>query len=172
MMDPSTTAQPAKTSPDLIDLFNEQDWSSVDDWDGPIEAGIALKPYVERLASVSPEQYRRQRWQVSVLSILWPELKRWLQTWDLGLSFDAVYQEAKQRVYAHLKQPMPEQTDWLNALLSEAEQKLPSSEQELRQQVILKLSSWFTDDDYKALSEIAAQDMAAGVMQHSRQLLS
>ncbi|MEM6866828.1 MAG: hypothetical protein AAF528_00390 [Cyanobacteria bacterium P01_C01_bin.121] len=167
-MDPTTT-HPLQPTVDLLDEFNQQDWTSEDDWEGPVEVGLGLKPYVEKLASVSPEQYRHQRWQVSVLSILWPELKSWLQTWELGLSFDAVYQEAKQRVYGHLKQPTPVQTDWLNALLAEEEQKLPRSERVVRQQVIPRLSSLLTNEDYKALSELAARDMAAGVMQYAQQ---
>ncbi|MEL6137873.1 MAG: hypothetical protein AAGJ95_09630 [Cyanobacteria bacterium J06554_11] len=167
-MDPSTTTHQPQPSVDLLDAFNEQDWTSEDDWEGPVEAGLGLKPYVEKLASVSPEQYRHQRWQVSVLSILWPELKSWLQTWELGQSFDTVYQAAKQRVYDHLKQPTPAQTDWLNALLAEEEQKLPSAERAHRRQVIPRLSSMLTTEDYKVLSEIAARDMAANVMQRSQ----
>lgn len=167
-MNPSMTAHQNQPPVDLLDLFSEQDPAISDDWEGPIEAGLELKPYVEQLATVSPEQYRRQRWQVRLLSILWPELKSWLQTWDLGLSFDTVYQEAKQRVYVHLKQPTPAQTDWLNALLAEENQKLPSTERTLQRQVISRLSSLLTAEDYKALSEIAARDMAAGVMQRSQ----
>ncbi|MEO1792722.1 MAG: hypothetical protein AAFR25_10915, partial [Cyanobacteria bacterium J06629_19] len=75
---------------------------------------------------------------------------------------------AKQRVYDHLKQPTPAQTDWLNALLAEEEQKLPSAERAHRRQVIPRLSSMLTTEDYKVLSEIAARDMAANVMQRSQ----
>lgn len=168
-MDPTTTSQPPQTSVDLIDYFNEQAWSPVDDWDGPTEAGADLKAYVEQLASVPAEKYRQQRWQMRVLSIVWPELKRWLQTWDLGLSFDAVYQEAKKRIHQHIKQPTPAQTEWLDALLTEADQKQPNAERKHHSAVIPKLSSWLTAEDYQALAEIAARDIAARVMQQSHQ---
>ena len=164
-MDPTTTPQPPQTSVDLIDYFNEQTWSPVDDWEGPTEAGADLKPYVEKLASVPAEKYRQQRWQMCVLSVLWPELKRWLQSWDLGQSFDAVYQVAKQRVHQQIKQPTPDQKEWLDALLTEADQKLPPGERKQLSAVIPKLSSWLTAEDYKALSEVAARDIAEREMQ-------
>jgi hypothetical protein len=164
-MDEQTLTQQLAKTGNLLDLLNDAPWSQADDWDGPIEAGLELKAYVEQLEAVPPEAYRRQRWYVRLLSILWPELKTWLQSWDLGLSFDAVYGEAKQRVYEHLKQLTPEQTAWMESLLAEDEQGLPIAERKMRSQVVPMLSSLLTPDDHQALANIAAQGMAKGVLQ-------
>lgn len=163
-MDEQALATQLTKTGNLLDLLNADPWGQADDWDGPTEAGADLKVYVEQLDQVPAEAHRLQRWYVRLLSILWPELKTWLQSWDLGLSFDAVHGEAKQRVYQHLKQLTPEQIDWMNALLDEDEQKLPLADRKVRSQVIPMLASLLTAEDHQALADIAAQDMAKGVL--------
>ncbi|NEP15466.1 MAG: hypothetical protein F6J97_01030 [Leptolyngbya sp. SIO4C1] len=163
-MDEQALAQQLAKTGNLLDLLNADPWGQADDWDGSIEAGLDLKAYVEQLDQVPVEAYRLQRWYVRLLSILWPELKTWLQSWNLGLSFEAVYTEAKQRVYQHIKELTPEQTDWMNALLAEDEQRLPVAERQVRAQVVPMLSALLTPEDHQALANIAAQDMAKGVL--------
>ncbi|MEM9487331.1 MAG: hypothetical protein AAGA83_27000, partial [Cyanobacteria bacterium P01_F01_bin.116] len=109
--------------------------------------------------------HRFLRWRMRLFSILYPELKEWLQSWELGRSFDAVYTEARQLIYERLKQPTPEQTDWINALIAEDDQNLPKSERPLRAQVIPTLSALLTQEDRQALADIAAKGMAQGVLQ-------
>ncbi len=123
------------------------------------------KPYVEYLKSLTPDQHRFLRRRMRLFSILYPELKVWLQSWDLGRSFDAVYTEARQLIYERLKQPTPEQTDWFDALIAEDDQNLPMSERTLRAQVVPMLSALLTQEDRQALADIAAQGMSAGVLQ-------
>ncbi|MEM8809787.1 MAG: hypothetical protein AAGF01_27515 [Cyanobacteria bacterium P01_G01_bin.38] len=164
-MDEQALAQQLVKTGNLLDLLNADPWGQADDWDGPIEAGPNLKAYVDQLDQLPAEAYRFQRWYVRLLSILWPELKTWLQSWDLGFSFETVYSEAKQRVYQHLKQLTPEQTDWMNALLAEDEQKLPAAERRIRLQVVPMLSALLTPEDHQALADIAAQGMSKAVLQ-------
>ncbi|MEA5464497.1 hypothetical protein [Leptothoe sp. PORK10 BA2] len=133
--------------------------------DGWIEAGVMAKPYVEYLKSLTPEQHRFLRWRMRLFSILYPELKEWLQSWELGRSFEAVYTEARHLIYERLKHPTPEPTDWINALIAEDDQNLPRSERRLRSQVIPMLSALLTQEDRQALADIAAQGMAQSVLQ-------
>lgn len=171
-MNQPTTTPPLTTTGDLIDQFNQTEWNDVDDWEGPTEAGLGLKAYVEQLEAVSQEKYQRQRRQVELLSILWPELKKWIESWNLGLSFEAVYREAKQRVYVRVEQSTPQQNEWMDALLLEAKQNLPMPEQAVRQRVVPMLASMLTKMDYEALAEIAAEDMAIAVMKQGQAILS
>ena len=123
MNDEILSQQLAKTG-NLLDLLNDEAWLQETEvieaeCGGQVEAGLGLKPYVEWLATVPPDAFRQQRRQVQLLSILLPELKAWLQSWQLGLSLDAVYIEAQRRLYEQLQQPTPEQATWLETLLAE-----------------------------------------------------
>ena len=169
-MDDTTLAQQLAKTGDLMDLFNDEMWlrEALDDdaeYDGPVEAGLALKPYVEALAKVPPEAFRRQHRQVEVLSILLPELRTWLQSWDLGLSFEAIQGEARRRLYGHIERFIAEQAAWIDALLAEAKQTLPVEERTVRAQTTVMLAQMFTPEDWQALADTAAQGMAQGVLQ-------
>jgi hypothetical protein len=164
MDDQRLAEQMAKTG-NLMDLTYEDDWWEGDNWDGPIEAGVMAKPYVAYLDSLTPEQHRFLRRRMRLFSILLPELQRWLQSWELGCSFEVVYTEARRRIYGHFQQPTVEQTDWIDGLIAEDDQNLPRSERTLRAQVIPMLSSILTQEDRQALADIAAQGMAQGVLQ-------
>ncbi|MEM9907168.1 MAG: hypothetical protein AAF921_19315 [Cyanobacteria bacterium P01_D01_bin.44] len=133
--------------------------------DGWIEAGPRMQPYVETLKSMSPEAIRTMRRQMRIQSILMPELCQWLESWGLGLSFEAVYTEARRVVRRHLKQLTPEQEAWLDALVVEDDQYLPMAERTLRSQVVALFSTLFTEADWQSLADIAAQGMAQGVLQ-------
>lgn len=112
--------------------------------DGWIEAGVMMKPYVEYLKSRTPEQIRAQFRQMRIQSILLPELHGRLQTWELGMSFEAVH---------------------LDALVAEDDQHLPMEERTLRSQVVALLSNLFTEEDWQTLADIAAQGASKGVLQ-------
>ena len=152
----------------LLSAPCDEDWIAEtehiegDSW---VEAGVMAKPYVEYLKSLTPEQHRFLRRRMRLFSILYPELEGWLQSWGLGRSFKAVYTEARQLIYERLKQPTPEQNDWIDALIAEDDQNLPRAERTLRAQVIPMLSSLLTQEDRQALADIAAQGMAQGVLQ-------
>lgn len=163
MDDQRLAEQLAKTG-NLMDLTYQDDWWDADSWDGPIEAGVIAKPYAAYLESLTPEQHQFLRQRMRLFAILLPELERWLQSWDLGCSFKAVYTEARRCIYAHLQEPTPEQTDWITALIAEDDQHLPMSERVLRTQVIPRLSALLTQEDRQTLAEIAAQGMAQGVL--------
>ncbi|MEL6401020.1 MAG: hypothetical protein AAFR26_18420 [Cyanobacteria bacterium J06626_4] len=100
---------------------------------------MVLKAYVEQLETVPPEAFRRQRRQVQLLSILLPELKSWLMSWELGLSFETVYTEAQRQSYEHLEPLTPEQQIWTEALLTEDDQKLPMAKRVVRSQTMSQL---------------------------------
>ncbi len=163
-MDDQLLTQQLKKTGNLLDLLNQDDWWEGDDWDGPVEAGPMAQPYLDALKAASPEALKRQRRYMRLFSILLPELKGWLQTWELGRSFEAVYTAAWRRIYEHLKYPTPEQTEWITALIAEDDQHLPRSERTLRAQVVSTLSALLTQEDRQALADIAAEGMAQGVL--------
>ena len=165
--DPVRAAQLAKVNA-LLNAPCDEEWIAETtriEGDGWIEAGVMMKPYVEYLKSRTPEQIKAQFRQMRIQSILLPELHTWIQTWGLGISFEAVHLESRRVLRRHLKQLTPEQEAWLDALVAEDDQNLPIEERTLRAQVVAMLSNLFTQDDWQTLADIAAQGMAKGVLQ-------
>ncbi len=169
-MNDEILAEQLRKTGNLMDLLNDEAWVRQADAEnasdeGIVEAGLGLKPYVEMLKCASPDALRLQRWYVQVLSILLPELKKWLESWQLGRSFEAVYMEAQRRLYGYLSHLTPEQTVWIEALLAEEKHALPSEQKVIRAQVISILTQIFTSEDWQAIATVAAQTMANDILQ-------
>jgi ABC-type multidrug transport system fused ATPase/permease subunit len=169
-MNDAILAEQWKKTGNLMDLLNDEAWVREADAEGAedegmVEAGPALRTYVELIENASPEALQRQRWFLRVLSILLPELKGLLESWQLGRSFEAVYMEVQQRLYGHLKNLTPEQTDWIEALLAEKEQALPDGQRVIRAQAVSMLAQMFTSEDWQAIADVAAQTMAHDILQ-------
>lgn len=168
-MNDEILAQQLSETGDLLDLLTNDVWmretEAVEaECDGKIEAGLGLESYVEQLSTISPVSLRQQRRQTKLISILLPELKKWIQSWGLGLSLEPVYIEAQRRLFRHLQQPTPDQGDWLNALLAEDLQQISLEQKPIRQQVSIMLSQIFTEDDWQALAQTAAEETAKGIL--------
>ena len=169
MKDEILTQQLKKTG-NLMDLLNDEAFvreaAAIEtECGGAVEAGLGLRSYVAQIEAASPEALKRQRQSVKVLSILLPELRQWLEGWQLGLCFEAVYTEAQRLVYKRLDEFMVEQQAWIHDLLVENGQGLPAGEKPVRAQAIAKLSALLTEKDWQALADIAAESMAQGVLQ-------
>ncbi|MBE9070136.1 hypothetical protein IQ260_26190 [Leptolyngbya cf. ectocarpi LEGE 11479] len=167
MDDPTRAEQLAKVNA-LLTAPCDEEWIAETErieGDGWIEAGVMAKPYVEYLKSLTPEQHQFLRWRMRLFSILYPELKEWLQSWELGCSFDVVYRQARQLICKRLQHPTPEQTDWINVLIAEDDQNLPIEDRHLRSQVVPMLASLLTQEDQQTLADVAAKGMAQGVLQ-------
>jgi hypothetical protein len=169
-MNDEILAQQLEKTGNLLDLLNDDAWvretEAIEaECDGQVEAGLGLKGYVEQLATVTPSAFRQQRRQVQMLSILLPELKAWLQSWQLGLSFEAAYIEAQRRLFEHLQQPTPEQATWLEDLLAEDAQKIAPEQKTVRSQAIAGLTHMFSEADWHALAHTAAEATANGILQ-------
>jgi len=173
-MNDAILAEQLKKTGNLLDLLNNDDWvretEAIEaECDGQVEAGLGLESYVDLLKNASPEALQRQRWYVRVLSILLPEMKEWIASWQLGRSWEAVYMEAQQRLYQHMKQLTPEQADWIEALLAEHEQAIPDGQKVLRAQAITWLAQLFSEEDWQAIATTAAQTVANDIRQLGRQ---
>jgi hypothetical protein len=151
-MNDAILAEQLRKTGNLLDLFNDDDWVRSADEEDFVEAGLGLQPYVDLIQGASPEALRRQRWYVRVLSILLPELKQWLGSWQLGRSFEAVYIETQRRLCKHLEQLTAEQQDWIEALLTEAAQAVPDEQKVIRAQAVAWLAQLFTEEDWNALA--------------------
>lgn len=168
-MNDAILAEQLRKTGNLLDLLNADDWVRAADEEDFVEAGLGLQPYVDLIQGASPEALRRQRWYVRVLSILLPELKQWLESWQLGRSFEAVYIETQQRLYKHLEQLTPEQQDWIEALLAEAEQAVPDEQKVIRAQATTWLAQLFSQEDWEDIAAIAAQTIAHDIHQLRQQ---
>jgi hypothetical protein len=173
-MNDEILAQQLEKTGNLLDLLNDDAWvretEAIEaECGGQVEAGQGLKSYVEQLATVTPAAFRQQRRQVQLLSILLTALKAWLLSWELGRSFEAVYSEAQRRLFGHLQQPTPEQAIWLEALLAEDAQKISPEQKAVRSQAIAMLAQLFTEDDWQALAQTAAEEIAKGILQVRQQ---
>ena len=168
-MNDAILAEQLRKTGNLLDLLNDDDWVRSADEEDFVEAGLGLQPYVDLIQRASLEALRRQRWYVRVLSILLPELKQWLESWQLGRSFEAVYIEAQRRLYKHLEQLTSEQQGWIEALLAEAAQAVPKEQKVVRAQTTTWLAQLFTEEDWKAISAIAAQNIAHDIQQLGQQ---
>jgi hypothetical protein len=158
--------QLAKTG-NLMDLCFDDTWlndTKADEDDGWIEAGVMMKPYVEYLKSLSPEDHLSLRFQAQLLMILLPELRQWLEGWGLGLSFEAVHLKARRILAGHLKRLTEEQAEWVDALIAEDNQNLPKAERKVRSQTVAMFSQLFTEEDWQTLAKVAAEGMSQGVL--------
>ncbi|MBE9138590.1 hypothetical protein IQ254_15560 [Nodosilinea sp. LEGE 07088] len=165
-MDERRLAEQFAQTGNLMDLCASEAWlwesAQVEvDCGGNVEAGLALRDYVARLGSPTIEQLQ----MVKLQSILFTELRAWMESWQLGLSFEATYTEARRLIRHHLQHLSPEQQIWAKSLLTVTEEDLASDQGLSRSRAIAMLSNLLTQDDWQILANTAAQGMAAGVLQ-------
>ena len=165
-MDNRHLAEQLERTGNLMDLLNNADWlretsTSESECSGYVEAGIGLAPYVQQLKTISPDMFGAQKQQVKLLSILLPVLHDWLNSWELGLSFEVVYAEAQRLVYGHLVKAMEMQASWIEALLQEDGKVAP-------RQVKERLVGMLQQEDWQLLAKVAACDMEKRILQRSQ----
>lgn len=169
LMDEQKLVDQLQKTGNLMDLTFDQDWlAEATEDDGWVEAGGSAEPYYNYLKSLTPEQHHSLRFQAQLLSILLPELNRWVESWGLGLSFDPVHIAAQKTLYRHLKRLTEEQKDWIAALMDENNQRLSTEEQTVLSQTSSILTQLFTVEDWHELAEVAAQGISHTVLQIPR----
>lgn len=169
-MNDAILAEQLRKTGNLMDLLNDEAWVRDADADhaseeGTVEAGLGLQPYWDLLKNAAPEALQQQRWTMRVLSVLLPELKGWLESWQLGRSLEVVYLEAQQCLCSHLRNLTPEQTAWIEALLAAKELALPDEQTVIRTQSVTMLAQIFTAEDWQAIANATAQAMANDILQ-------
>lgn len=165
-MDEQRLADQLRKTGNLMDLTFDPDWlTETAEDDGPVEAGVMTRPYYDYLKSLTHEQHRSLRLQAQLLGILLPELKQWIESWGLGLSFKPVHLAARQILYRHLPQLTEKQENWVAALINENNQDLPIAEQSVRSQTAHVLTQMFTVEDWRELAEAATAGMSQTVLQ-------
>ncbi|MFQ4138101.1 hypothetical protein PGN35_017465 [Nodosilinea sp. PGN35] len=165
-MDERRLAEQFAQTGNLMDLCANEDWlkesAQVEaDCGRNVEAGLALRDYAARSGSPTIEQLQ----MVKLQSILFSELRAWMEAWGLGLSFEATYTEARRLIRYHLQHLSLEQHAWAETVLTASEQDLASDQGPGRSQAIAMLSDLLTQEDWQILANTAAQGMAAGVLQ-------
>lgn len=171
MDDRKLAEQWAKTG-SFMDLCLDEEWVREsarleDECDGKIEAGVAMKAYAQAKYDDSLNHVRQEmRLKMRVQSILFVELRRWMEEWDIGIAFSETYTEARELVRAHLKDPTAELKQWVEAVLAEDDQAQKNDEKPVRAQTRVQLSLMMTEDDWKVLAQVAA-DAAANMAAES-----
>lgn len=165
-MDDQTLAEQFAKTGNFMDLCRNEAWVRESarieaECDGRIEAGLAMRAYAAAKYDDSLDDVRKEmRRQMRVQSILFSELRRWMEEWDIGISFEQTYTEARQLVRAHLKQPTPDLKDWVEAVLAEDDLAQELTDTPVRDQTRAQLSRMMTDDDWETLAQIAAETAA------------
>jgi hypothetical protein len=162
----------------FMDLCHDEAWIEEaarieDECDGRVEAGLAVKAYAAAkydpaLADVRQNMRRKMRLQ----SILFSELNRWIEEWEIGAAFEETYTEARRLVRTHLKQPSPDLSDWIGAVLEE-DKKLDDADKPVRAQTRAQLALMMTHEDWKVLAQVAANaaaDIAAASVLKASQI--
>jgi hypothetical protein len=165
-MDECRLAEQFAQTGNLMDLCANEDWvresAQVEaDCGGNVEAGLAMRAYAARLGSPTVEQLQ----MVKLQSILFSELRAWMEAWQLGLSFEAIYTEAHRLIRYRLQHLGPEQHAWAEMLIADPEQTPASDQKPVRSQAIAMLSDLLTQEDWQSLANTAAQGRAVGVLQ-------
>lgn len=164
----------------FMDLCRDETWLDEaarieGECDGRVEAGLVTRAYAAAkndpaLANVRKDMRRKMRLQ----SILFSELNRWMEEWEIGAAFEATYTEARQLVRAHLKSPSAVLLGWIEAVLEEDSQ-LDNVDKPVRAQTRAQLLLMLTEEDWKILAQAAgdtAADIASAKVRKASQLLS
>ena len=174
MVDDQTLAKQFAQTGDIMDLCRDEAWVRESarieaECDGHIEAGLAIKAYAEAKYDDSLSDVRKaMQQQIRVQSILFSELRRWIEEWDIGGAFEETYTEARQLVRAHLKQPTPALEEWVKAVLEEDSQAPDLTDRPVRAQTRVQLSLMLTGQDCETLARVAANSVADHVLQASK----
>lgn len=165
-MDEQTLAEQFAKTGNIMDLCRDETWVRESarieaECDGRIEAGLAVKAYAAaKYDDPLGEARKVLRQQMRVQSILFSELRLWLEEWDIGGSFEDTYTEARQLVRVHLKQPSSGLEGWVKAVLAEDEQAKDLTDKPVRAQTRAQLFMMMTDDDWQILAQVAATTAA------------
>jgi hypothetical protein len=171
-VDDQTLAEQLAATGDIMDLCCNEAWvreaAQIEaECDGRIEAGIAMKDYAAAKYDDARNDIRKElRQQMRIQSILFSELRLWMEEWDIGISFEETYTAARQLLRAHLKNPTSDLNDWLVTLLAEDRQTQTLDNKPVRAQAREWLALMMTDSDWEALAQVAA-DAAANVVSAS-----
>ncbi|MGF1520171.1 MAG: hypothetical protein ACFCVB_20550 [Nodosilinea sp.] len=165
-MDERRLAEQFAQTGNLMDLCASEDWlkesAQVEaDCGGRIEAGLALREYAARVGAPTVEQLQ----MVKLQSTLFLALRAWMESWQLGLSFEPTYTEARRLIRYRLQHLSPEQHIWARTLLAGPDRDLSFDPHAVRSQVIAMLGDLLTQEDWQILANTAAQGMAVGVLQ-------
>lgn len=113
-VDEQTLAEQFAKTGNIMDLCRSEAWvresaRTETECDGRIEAGPAMKAYAEAKYDDSLDSVRKALGQqMRVQSILFVELRRWMEEWDIIIAFSPTHTEARKIVRVHLQQPTPE----------------------------------------------------------------
>ena len=168
-MDNKLSPQPVEHYSDLVAQLNDPVWLKQNaeiEGNGWVEAGSGLQGYVELLKAVTPEAFREQKRQVRALSMLLPVLHDWMESWELGASFEVAYIEAQRLLFQHIQKASAARESWIEDLISAYEQG--SRDEHPQAQLRKRLTEILTQENWQALATVAAQDMENRILQHAQ----
>ncbi|MEL6779673.1 MAG: hypothetical protein AAFO06_20730 [Cyanobacteria bacterium J06597_16] len=169
-MDDSILAKQYALTGDIMDICNDPEWQKEsarieDDCNGYIEAGLPMRGYVEQLQSLTPEQNEQVRQYAKLIHILFPELHKWVESWNLGAGFEEAHKVARSILTERWNSFAIEQEEWVKALIAEEESTEKAADKTVRQQTSAELAQMFTDQDWQKIADGAAQAVKQNVLQ-------
>lgn len=168
-MNDQRRAEQIAMADELMRQLNDPVWLKQNadiDCDGWVDAGNGLQPYVAALKRLSTQEMRTIKAQARVLSMLLPVLRNWMESWELGASFEAVYIEAQTVLFYRIQKASFAQEDWFEELSLAYAQGTRAKHPPA--QLHKRLTEVLTQENWQALAKVAAQDTEKRVLQNSQ----
>jgi len=168
-MNDQRRAEQIAMADELMRQLNDPVWLKQNadiDCDGWVDAGNGLQPYVAALKRLSTQEMRTIKAQARVLSMLLPVLRNWMESWELGASFEAVYIKAQTVLFYRIQKASFSQEDWFEELSLAYAQGTRAKHPPA--QLRKRLTEVLTQENWQALAKVAAQDTEKRVLQNSQ----
>lgn len=103
--------------------------------------------------SFDPERLAFRFWQVRLISILYGELRSFLEDVDVGAGYEAATCEGQRRIWERIQNPTPEQQQYFDALVDEHENQ--PEHKPYRAQLRPVFCALLTPEDWQAIADTA-----------------
>lgn len=165
-MDDITLATQYAQTGDLMDLCNSEAWlresARIED-EGQIEAGLAAQDYSQQVNALTPAQSQQLYRQMRVQSMLFGALHQWMESWNLGASFEDTYTVARRLVRYHLVNLTPQVQEQVQKILRDYPHQ-ETAHPLVQKQAMAILLKLLTSEDFQVMAETASRSIASRVM--------
>jgi hypothetical protein len=167
-MDDNLLAAQYNRTGNLMDLCSTDAWlqelaESEDELVGQIEAGLAMKEYSRAIDVLTVDRLQQLRQQMRVQSILFTQLRQWMESWDLGAGFEDAYVLTRRLIRFHLANPTPTQQEFIEIVELEDSQPIGVNTP-TPQQIVAMLSEMLTQEDWQEIAKTASQSIRSQIL--------
>lgn len=167
-MDENLLAAQYDRTGNLMDLCSTDIWlqelaESEDKSIGSIEAGLTMREYSRAIDVLPADRLQQLRQQMKVQSILFTQLRQWMESWDLGAGFEDAYVLARRLIRVRLASPTPTQQEFIESVGLEDSQRTDVNTP-TPQQIVAILSEMLTQEDWQAIAQTASQSIRSQIL--------